>query len=119
MFEWSRIPEPKSEEEPVPIIGSAMYDGKDDTGSNFNYSLHIMRHPDYGLRRSALNQREGARTFTGPKEKFDLSLWVIACFYIYRGCSFFLVVMREVKKYVKFLCYAPLFCLLKYYLLLG
>ena len=94
MFEWSRIPEPKSEEEPIPIIGSAMYDGKDDTGSNFNYSLHILRHPDYGLRRSALNQREGAPIFRGPKEKCYLSLLVIACFYTYRGCSCFLVVMR-------------------------
>lgn len=40
IFEWTRLPEPKSDEEPIPIIGSSMYEGKDEIGEHNCKAIH-------------------------------------------------------------------------------
>ncbi len=33
--EWNKIPEPKSDEHPIPVTGGHMYEGKDQNGERF------------------------------------------------------------------------------------
>ena len=32
IFDWVRVPEPKSDADPIPVMGGPMYDGRDDSG---------------------------------------------------------------------------------------
>ena len=39
VFDWTRIPEPKTDQDAIPIIGSSIYFGKDESGKLLFFSV--------------------------------------------------------------------------------
>ena len=38
--EWTKVPEPKSDEDPIPVTGGHVYDGKDKNGSRLLSAMY-------------------------------------------------------------------------------